>query len=475
MHSVSTASFCSTASKISRKKKAPQTQIFLVPVSLNPVSREASETGQTEYLLFDCESDQRSFRSENDEQPDFIKFDSEARSQAVDFSSHEGSDLGSEDVVAERHKPRQAFLGPPTGEVQSAPPAKPAPTRRFSVSQATNSWVNLRRSSDEQQDTHPDMVGHTLKDWFEATERDRTSSGQSSLRGPMKSPDSASSGRLEMETAEKRLARQAELKREAIRRELIRCVGGPLEAFRMIDLSGSGSISQTEFADGMHRIGIDWQELTNSSKILEVFRLFDRDKNGTISMEELFPEERYAVDGGDVSRMSTPEFWNQWCRKTAHSDRSRAPRWANSSDEEINATLQTQDYRQEITHERRRMQMQIRRMQKQGKSDARCRECVATHLPRGTGPKDRESVLTFSDAEVRACRRAYNETTSNHVRNISKNVYEMRESKRVLQGLRHKFSEQVLRSKNDAFEGLHLFGPHEPHSGDSPKSNGPIL
>jgi len=411
---------------------------------------------------------------EHEEPPDVLT------SQQI-FTSEDSESLPS-DVeettgTIETCKPSQAFLDAPVGEMEAEPPVKQI-TRRFSVSQATNTWVQQRRGSVQVSEEHQDtqvgvavgnMMGTTLKDWFESADRDRTSSslsGQSSLR-PMKSPDSISSGPMESETAEKRSAKQAELKREAIRRELVRSVGGPMEAFRMIDLCGSGRISQTEFADGLYRIGVDWQELTNSTKILEVFRLFDRDKNGTISMEELFPEERYAVDG-EFSRMSTPEFWNQWCRKTANSDRARAPRWAATSDEEMTAMLQTQDYRQDVADERRRMRAMIRRLQKQGKSDARCRECVATHLPRGTGPKDRESVLTFSDAEVRACRRAYNEATSSHVRNISKNVYEMRESKRVVQGLRHKFSEQIMRSKNEAFEGLHLFGPHDHHSGDLP-------
>jgi hypothetical protein len=459
--------------KISKRKKAPQTQILLVPVSLTPIKKEV-DTGCKEEDPLDQTQQRavsaigRSRVAHHEEEPD----DESTSTQSEAFV--DAAAEGGFDSILEKYKPRQAFpaFQPVTGEEDPDQPVlarTSTSSRRFSVSAATNTWIAQKRSSLMSAESDKQLLqarfSGSLKDWFDSADRERSSSlsGQSSLRGPMKSPGSAGSGRMyENEPENKRSAMES--KREAIRRELIKIVGGPMEAFRMIDLSGSGSISQTEFADGLYRIGVDWQELTNSNKVLEVFRLFDRNRNGTISMEELFPEERYALDA-ESCRMSTPEFWYQWCRKTANSDRSRAPRWASSGEEEMAAMIQTQDYRQERVDERRRMRAMIRRMQKQGKSDARCRECVATHLPRGTGPKDRESVLTFSDAEVRACRRAYNETTSNHVRNISKNVYEMRESKRVLQGLRHKFSEQVMRTKNEAFEGLHLFGPHD--SGDS--------
>jgi len=108
----------------------------------------------------------------------------------------------------------------------------------------------------------------------------------------------------------------------------------------------------------------------------------------------------------------------------------------------------------------------IRRLKSQGKSDARCRECVALHLPRGTGPKDCDDVPTFTEFEVRACKRAYFDPILSHVRNIQKVVFQdMREQRRELQ-TSHKnlwkvTMEPVMRKKAEEaqrqlLEGLHL-------------------
>jgi hypothetical protein len=50
--------------------------------------------------------------------------------------------------------------------------------------------------------------------------------------------------------------------REDIRRALVNAVGGRMEAFRMIDLSGTGKICMQELTDGFERIGVDWRQIT---------------------------------------------------------------------------------------------------------------------------------------------------------------------------------------------------------------------
>lgn len=234
----------------------------------------------------------------------------------------------------------------------------------------------------------------------------------------------------------------AEEKREAIRERLVRTAGGAREAFRMIDLTHNQRISPGEFSDGMQRMGINWQEITGFSKIQDVFKLFDRSNNRHLVLEELFPELLHESEGEPL-RMSTPEFWNHWCKSTrtpavtTDHERMRSPKWHAAPDEELRLMCREADQRQDITDERRRMAAALRRLKHQGKSDARCRECIATHLPRGTGPKDRQDVQTFSELEVKACRRAYSDKTSTHVKNIQKSVFDMREQRKQLQGSRH--------------------------------------
>merc|ERR1712185_611824 len=112
----------------------------------------------------------------------------------------------------------------------------------------------------------------------------------------------------------------------------------------------------------------------------------------------------------------------------------------------MGALCQSADHRQEVADQRRRITATIYRLKSQGISDARCREFVATHLPRGTGPKDRDDIHTFSEAEVHRCRRAYNDPILTHVRSIQKSVYDMREARQVLKGSRHKLWATMMAS-----------------------------
>merc|ERR1712224_421884 len=117
--------------------------------------------------------------------------------------------------------------------------------------------------------------------------------------------------------------------------------------------------------------------------------------------------------------------------------KKRGPKWeAADADDELRTLFAATEARQEVTDRKRWMSQTIRRMKSQGKSDARCRELCALHLPRGTGPRDKECVHGFSQREVKNCRKNYNDAVSHPMRNIQKQVYAMREQRLELQASR---------------------------------------
>jgi len=257
--------------------------------------------------------------------------------------------------------------------------------------------------------------------------------------------------------------RLADEKRDTIREHLVYAAGGAREAFRDMDLSGSQRISPAEFNAGLQRLGVDWQEITGFVKILDVFKLFDRNNNHGVVFEELFSAAY--IFSVEPHRCSTPEFLNHWCKRTKGEERLRAPRWVDSRDEELKTMCRSANHRQEVADERKRMGAMLRSLKRQGKSDASCRECVAKHLPRGSGPKDRQDVQTFSEREVKQCNHEYNQKMNARVRNVQRTISEMREQRKTLQGSRHKLwavtVEPVIRAKGQedtkkTFAGLSL-------------------
>lgn len=228
---------------------------------------------------------------------------------------------------------------------------------------------------------------------------------------------------------------RAEDCRQRFREEFLRAAGcAPEVAFRSIDLNGNGQLSLQEFSDGMSRLNVKWQEVTNLTNLKDVFKLFMH--NGVVRLHDVFPGTKRLMT--PPNRMNTPEFWNHWCRSTpAEEPKKRGPRWlAADADEEILNLCQATQARQNITDRKRWMAQTIRRMKTQGKSDARCRELCASHLPRGTGPRDKELVPTFSQVDVKTCRRNYADAVTVPLRNIQKQVYAMREQRLELHSSR---------------------------------------
>lgn len=261
-----------------------------------------------------------------------------------------------------------------------------------------------------------------------------------------------------------------ERKREVVRIELKRNAGTTKRAFKAINLNGSGKICSQEFADGVSRLGVQWKQLTGLRRPRELFKLFDLDKDGVIDLVELFPEEKH---DRNEEPPSTPDFWRRWCRHK-YNPEVGSPAWhSQSAEEELQQMIDHQEQSHEATLRRKWMSSTMRRLKTRGKSDARCREIVALHLPKGTGPKDRDDVGTFSEFELRDCRRLYKDEVLEPVRNIQKVVYDLREQRRILSSSRQKLwnvaMEPLMRQKQDedrrnaaAMMGkLHIHGmPH---------------
>jgi len=230
--------------------------------------------------------------------------------------------------------------------------------------------------------------------------------------------------------------------REDIRDAMIEKTGSAREAFSAIDSNGSGRVCMNEFDGGVRGLGVKWQDITGFDKIRKLFQLFDHDKKGYITYADLFP-----LDARDPQpeRMSTPEFWEHWCKQNKDSgvkamQQGRCAKWEPLGPEEkLDLIGKNKRQRENVNERKKWMRGMIHRLKHRGKSDARCREIVALHLPRGSGPRDLEDVQTFSDKEVGACKKAYTDKVQESVRNIEKTVYDMHDQRKKL----HAFKQQL--------------------------------
>jgi hypothetical protein len=83
-------------------------------------------------------------------------------------------------------------------------------------------------------------------------------------------------------------------------------------------------------------------------------------------------------------------------------------------------------------------------MKARGKSDARVREMIALHLPRGTGPADRQDVRTICQADVKKIKAEYQNDVLEPQRTILKNLYSMRETRRIVTSSKQKLYSVAL-------------------------------
>eukprot|EP00931_Biecheleriopsis_adriatica_P037909 TRINITY_DN2174_c0_g1_i1.p1 TRINITY_DN2174_c0_g1~~TRINITY_DN2174_c0_g1_i1.p1 ORF type:complete len:586 (-),score=133.45 TRINITY_DN2174_c0_g1_i1:124-1881(-) len=329
---------------------------------------------------------------------------------------------------------------------KSRPKAVPEPEEDEEPEVAEDENMTLKEYFDavdtqerEKRDAGPSHNTSTMSHGFSQAESSQQRS-TSMKRGNSRHGHSSSTSLLSLhrppQLSEEEIAQNNELHREVIRRELIEKAGSSKEAFKKLDLNGSGNISLQEFADGIARLGVNWQEITQMRRPRDLFKLFDSDRDSVITFSELFPTTE-----GEPERVSTPEFCSRWVKLNRDMEQSlRDPMWQpNDPEAELQLLSSNSQSHEDAGEQRKWMAATIRRLKNRGKSDARCREIVAGHLPRGTGPKDREDVQTFSAQEVKLCRKTYLDQVNDPVRNIQKVVYDMREQRRVL----HDFRQQL--------------------------------
>merc|ERR1712048_713785 len=156
----------------------------------------------------------------------------------------------------------------------------------------------------------------------------------------------------------------------------------------------------------------------------------------------------------------------------------RTPRWQpESSDQEIEHLLEGIRSNDHSLQEKKHMKGMFRRLKHKGKSDARGREIVAQHLPKGTGPKDLQDVRVFSENDVTASRKKFFDEVTEPVKNIEKQVRDMQATRYELQSSRTRLfraldmhlleQKQVMAS----FGGLDLLGKKEEPPADQGKKS----
>jgi len=232
----------------------------------------------------------------------------------------------------------------------------------------------------------------------------------------------------------------------AVRAELVQFFGSARDAFSALDLNKNGLVSLQEWSDGLERLPAAGGAARPAAR--ELFKLLDERKAGSLRLVDLFPEE--AATASKDREVSTPRFWSAWCSQPLPSeaaqeaDARKGPRWKPTPEEEHERLVRGAEEIRQAEEKRKWIMSTTERLKRKGKSDSRCREIVARHLPRGTGPKDRHDVHAFSDSEVRACRKQYNDELHDHSRKIQQGISDMRDQRRVLHDYKHRLWEVTV-------------------------------
>mmetsp|Transcript_27637 Transcript_27637/g.65085 ORF Transcript_27637/g.65085 Transcript_27637/m.65085 type:complete len:617 (+) Transcript_27637:64-1914(+) len=174
---------------------------------------------------------------------------------------------------------------------------------------------------------------------------------------------------------------------------------------------------------------LDVSDLTQAP---EEVQYSDEDCEGAIDLKH-----RSGPNTPVVARPAVGGSWVKQYLKNENMSGTRCAKWQPSNnDEKIGILLQAAQLRSEGDTKKKWMSSTFRRLKTRGKSDARCREVVALHLPRGSGPKDREDVPIFSQNEVRACKKSYTDSYMDPVKRIQKVIVDMKDQKRELRAVR---------------------------------------
>mmetsp|Transcript_42502 Transcript_42502/g.92596 ORF Transcript_42502/g.92596 Transcript_42502/m.92596 type:complete len:577 (-) Transcript_42502:380-2110(-) len=245
--------------------------------------------------------------------------------------------------------------------------------------------------------------------------------------------------------------------RRQLSRELIKQAGSARKAFQALDLSGSGHISMQEFASGVGRLGI--RQVGGIKRWRDLFTLLDQDKNSVLDWKELFQDESQKLQ-----KPSIADLENCW-QGSGQTEMKRGPMWKPGPEEELEALAGVSRRMEVMGAHRKWMSATMRRLKSRGTSDARCREVVAAHLPKGTGPKDRDGITTFSNTEVKASRKEFEAQVNFPAQNIQRVVCDMREQRKALSLTRQQLwalteepamREKILQDMQADFSGLNL-------------------
>eukprot|EP00427_Karlodinium_veneficum_P000293 CAMPEP_0169156776 /NCGR_PEP_ID=MMETSP1015-20121227/54203_1 /TAXON_ID=342587 /ORGANISM="Karlodinium micrum, Strain CCMP2283" /LENGTH=321 /DNA_ID=CAMNT_0009227611 /DNA_START=1 /DNA_END=964 /DNA_ORIENTATION=- len=124
------------------------------------------------------------------------------------------------------------------------------------------------------------LNGATIDEWIV---RRAAISGRQANASPMSAQVSLSPRPLPLplKAGSEELEKRTEGMRQAIRLELINRIGSAHEAFRAMDLSGSGhEVSQSllmDCGDSARRLRVDWKEITGLWKERDIFKMFDKE------------------------------------------------------------------------------------------------------------------------------------------------------------------------------------------------------
>lgn len=338
--------------------------------------------------------------------------------------------------------------------------------------------------------------GTTLLDWFKESEKswevgDRTMSADSATSLPLCGKDSkAGKQRKSSEKRAKKGSQGIEMTKEMTQREqdhqiykwldremkmlhrqnkfaameekhalnrrrvevcyaCVEVAGSARAVFDALDQNQSGQVSMNEFDGGIRALGVKWQEITGFKKMRDLFRLFDTQRKGHVTFIDLFPYD--AQKEVDPMRLSTPEFFDYWCKQNRDCSPNavRSPTWEpNGPEEELANIARSRKYKEDADAKKTKMRVMMHNLKHNGKSDARCREIVALHLPRGSGPNTMDGIQTFCENDVQACRKAYTDEWQETVRNIEKTVGVMHDQRSSL----HKTKQQLWHTTKEPME-----------------------
>lgn len=236
--------------------------------------------------------------------------------------------------------------------------------------------------------------------------------------------------------------------RAVVREECKFRAGGSAEAaFGIMNSTRSGRVSLHDFGASLDRLQVDWRGLTGLRNERHLFRIFDKNRNGHLGFQDLFPDETPSEPGKRDRKLAFLMKYNRAGGENA----DRIPRGASwelgGLEEEVEAGRAAEAARDQLTEDRGDIKLTLRRLRRVGRSDEQLKEVVVARLPKPT------PLPAKGDPE----------------RRMQKRIGELKEQRRLLQDARQQLyttcfekddkqrtEEQVKRSAIAGLSGLGL-------------------